>query len=58
MEQNNIKIFNFIAENKFDDFFNFIKKNKDNIDLDIYDNKNIYIIQYIINFNKYLILQK
>ena len=57
MEQNNIKIFNFIAENKFDDFFNFIKKNKDNIDLDIYDNKNIYIIQYIINFNKYDILE-
>tara|TARA_Y100000590_G_scaffold465990_1_gene639918 strand:+ start:5178 stop:7385 length:2208 start_codon:yes stop_codon:yes gene_type:complete len=56
MEQNNINIFNFFLENKLDDFFNFIKNDKD-LDLDIHDNKNIYIVQYIINLNRADILE-
>lgn len=55
MEQNNVNIFNFFLENKLDDFFNFIKSNKD-IDLDISDSKNIYVVQYITNFNRFDIL--
>tara|TARA_Y100000591_G_scaffold319935_1_gene332610 strand:- start:12583 stop:14784 length:2202 start_codon:yes stop_codon:yes gene_type:complete len=54
MEQNNI--FNLILENKVDDFFNLIKNNSD-IDLDIHDSKNIYLIQYIINLNRIDILE-
>ena len=40
----------------YNDFFNFIKKNED-IDLDIYDSKNIYVVQYIINLNRADILE-
>ena len=56
MEQNNINIFNFFFKNNLDEFLNFIKNNND-IDLDIYDNKNIYVIQYIINLNRSDILE-
>jgi ankyrin repeat protein len=57
MEQNNINIFSFFSENKLDEFFNLIKDNKNKLDLDIYDDKNIFVIQYIINLNRPDILQ-
>lgn len=50
------EIFNFLKENNLNEFLEFIKKNKD-IDLDIYDDKNIYVIQYIININRVDILE-
>jgi ankyrin repeat protein len=55
MNSNNI--FNLIYENKLDDFLKLIKENKQEIDLDVYDDKNIYIIQYIININRADILE-
>ena len=57
MEQNNTNIFKFFQENELNKFFNYIKDNKDELDLDIYDDKNIYIVQYIINLNRPDILE-
>ena len=44
-------IFNYIKNKKFNDLFEFVKKNKD-IDLDIYDENYNYIIQYLVMFNE------
>ena len=57
MDININEIFNNLRENKFDLFLKFIKDNKDNLDLDVKDDKNIYVIQYIINFNRPDILE-
>ena len=57
MDININEIFNNLRENKLDLFFNYIKDNKVNIDLDVKDDKNIYVIQYIINFNRPDILE-
>jgi ankyrin repeat protein len=44
-------IFNYIKNKKFNDLFEFIKKNKD-IDLDLYDENYNYVIQYLVMFNE------
>lgn len=49
-------IFNYIKNKKFDDFFEFIKKNKD-IDLDVYDGNYNYVIQYLVMFNEIEIIK-
>ena len=53
---NNNEIFNLIKSNKFDELYNLIKNNKIT-NLDIRDNNYNYFIQYIINYNRYDILE-
>jgi ankyrin repeat protein len=50
------KIFNLLVDNKINDFYQFIKSHPD-INLDIYDENNIYVIQYLINYNQYDIIK-
>jgi len=57
MDTSSEKIFKYLTNNNINEFFEFIKNNKDDIDLDIYDDNNIYVIQYIINFNRPDILE-
>jgi len=56
-DKNNLEeIFNFIKNQEFDKIFNLIK-NKDLTNLDFRDSNYNYFIQYIINYNKYDILE-
>jgi len=55
---NNNLLFDMIKNNDFDNLYNRILENKDDIlDLDIKDNNYNYFIQYIIIFNQYKILK-
>ena len=47
----NLYLFKLIKSKKFDELFDYIKKNKD-IDLDIYDENYNYLIQYLVMFNE------
>lgn len=49
------QIFDYFTENNFNDFFEFIKNN--DINLNIYDTNNVYIIQYLVNYNQYEIIK-
>ena len=51
-----IDLFKFIKSKKFEDLFDYIKKNKD-IDLDIYDENYNYLIQYLVMYNEYDIIK-
>ena len=50
-------ILNLIKNKKFDELLEYIKKNMDKIDLDIYDESYNYFIQYVIIYNAIDILK-
>ena len=58
MEKNILtdEIFTLIKKQNFDELFNLIKS-KDNIDFDIQDKNYNYFIHYLINYNKYEIME-
>lgn len=56
MENKNDEIFNLVKNNKFDELFNLIKENN-NIDLDIQDKNYNYLINFLVTFNKYDIIE-
>lgn len=49
-------IFDLLQNNKINEFYDIIKKDN-NIDLDIKDKNNIFVIQYLINYNQYEIIK-
>ena len=55
--QINIKLFDLIKNQKWDEFNNFLDKNKD-IDLNIRDKSQNYLIQYIVLYNQINIFKK
>ena len=58
MEIYSNEIFNYLINNELDDFFNYIKKDtKKDLNLDIFDKNKVYVIQYIVNYNRPDILE-
>ena len=56
MKNKNNEIFSLIKNNKFDELFNLIKENS-NIELDIQDKNYNYLINFLVTFNKYDIVE-
>jgi ankyrin repeat protein len=53
---NKINLFKFIKNKKFNELFEYIKNNKD-IDLDVYDENYNYLIQYLVMYNEFDIIE-